>query len=137
VSVEFERGAAVGVAFIGMHAPGAELEQAAKLPRLWRVTFASSTVTAAAIRQFNPVEQLSEVLIVQPAKPLDDEVLAALGELKSLRKLAFRGAAIGEDLEFALKQRFPHVEIVFGPPHDPNESASSTAKKPDEVQWVW
>jgi hypothetical protein len=137
VSVEIDNGKAVGVLFDAMHRPSETLAIAAKLPRLKRATYRHGSLTAAAIKPLASAPDLSEIIFDEPTSDLPQETIAALGELKALKRLTLRGVRIGEDEEFALRQRLPSVEVVLEPRREVDESGNATAERQVEVRLVW
>jgi hypothetical protein len=132
-------GKAVGVVFDSMHRPSEILTSAVKLPRLERATYRHATLSAASIKPLTSASRLTEITIEEPSGELPEEAIAAFAELKSLKRLVLRGVMIGEDVEFALRQRLPEVEVVVEPPREavPNESRNAAAQAQVKVGLVW
>lgn len=130
-------GKAIGVIFDGMHRYSEILVIAVKLPRLERATYRYASVSAALIKPLSAASRLTEITIEEPASELPDEAISALAELKSLKQLTLRGVKIGEDVEYSIHQRLPHVEVIVEPPTEQKQDTNGVVANSGAVKSIW
>lgn len=111
---------------------------AARLPRLERVSFVQVRLAPQIVAELAPIAQPFDLIVDEPAAPLDEAAIDALAKVNSLRQLVLRGAIVGEDVIHRFQQQRPDVEVVLEPTTGPAEVPRVSSKRITEsanVQW--